>query len=72
MIRWRRIAAAVLVTAMLANGARAVDLSSNTETREREPNPGAALAAVALNIVFLPCGSRSRCSAPSSPASPAS
>jgi hypothetical protein len=54
MIRWRRLAAVVLVATMLANGARAVDLSSDTETREREPNPGAALAAVALNIVFLP------------------
>ena len=54
MARWRRIAAIAMVTTMLATNVRALDDSSDTETREREPNPRAALSAVALNIVFLP------------------
>ncbi len=54
MAHWRRMAALVLVTAMLASSVRAVDLSSDTETRERDPNPRAALSAVVINTVFLP------------------
>jgi len=51
---WRRLAAIVMVATMLATSVHAVDLSSSTETREREPNPRAALTAVAMNIFFLP------------------
>ena len=54
MAHWRRIAALVLVTTLLASGARAADLSSGTEARERVPNPRAALSAVVINMVFLP------------------
>jgi hypothetical protein len=54
VVHRRRIAAMVLVTTMLASSVRAVDLSSDTETREREPNPRAALSAVVINMVFLP------------------
>jgi hypothetical protein len=43
-----------MVATMLATSVHAVDLSSDTETREREPNPRAALSAVAMNIFFLP------------------
>lgn len=50
MTHWRRLAATLVLTMLLAGGARAEDGS----TEAREPNPRAALSAAALNLIFLP------------------
>ncbi len=54
MANWRRIAAIAVVVTLLASGVRATDESTSSSEAGREPNPRAALSAVALNIFFLP------------------
>jgi len=50
MSRYLRSACLALILAVLASGARAAD----EEFRDRTPEPGAAIGAAFINVVFLP------------------
>lgn len=52
MAHWQRIAAALVLTTLLAGGARAAGDELGPEART--PKPGEALTAAALNLFFLP------------------
>lgn len=52
MAHWRRIATALILTTLLASGARAADDELGPEVRT--PKPRQALTAAALNLFFLP------------------
>jgi hypothetical protein len=52
MMQRKRIVATAALAALLASGVRAADDELKTEART--PNPGGALAAALLNVVFLP------------------
>ncbi|MBX3025302.1 hypothetical protein KF840_10365 [bacterium] len=55
MTQWRRNAAMALVAILLAGGAHAAQpVPTAPGVEEHEPNPGAALAAAGLNVLFLP------------------
>ncbi|MGD9763514.1 MAG: hypothetical protein AB7V27_07365 [Candidatus Binatia bacterium] len=52
---WRRIAVAVALVLATASGARAADGDlDNGLTERHQPNPGTALGAAALNVVYVP------------------
>lgn len=56
MTQWRRGAAVALLTILLAAGARAAQPTpiKDPGVETHEPNPGLALAAVGLNLLYLP------------------